>query len=153
MIEVNNKILDLELLIDDKIIKISELKFKYLILYFYPKDLTSGCSIEAKAYNDLLPEFNKLDTLVLGVSSNNKGSHSKFINKLGLNFKLVDDVDQKLGYYFDTYKEKSMYGKKYLGYVRSTFIINHNLEVLYVNYKANSSKDAITSLDFIKSLN
>lgn len=97
---------------------------KKVVLYFYPKDMTSGCTTEACDFRDSLPEFKKLDAVVLGVSPDPVKSHVKFTEKHDLNFPLLSDVDKKVVEKYGVWKEKSMYGKKYMGVERTTFIID-----------------------------
>ena len=153
MLNIGDKVEDLLLTNQNgESFKLSSVKEKYIILYFYPKDLTSGCTIEANAYNELLEEFKKEDVLVLGVSKDSAKSHLKFIDKNCLKFDLIVDENLTLNNYFDVYKEKSMYGKKYFGTVRTTFILDHDLNVLKINNKVSTKDDAKTNLDFIKNL-
>ncbi len=107
-------------------VKLSGLRGKKVVLYFYPKDDTSGCTAEACAFRDNLPRFGKLDAVVLGVSKDSLDSHRKFIKKYGLNFTLLSDEDLKAHHLYGTWKEKNMYGKKYWGTERSTFVIDEN---------------------------
>ncbi len=97
---------------------------KKVVLYFYPKDMTSGCTAEACDFRDAMPEFKKLDAVVLGVSPDPVSSHLKFAGKYDLNFPLLSDVDKKVVEKYGVWQEKSMYGKKYMGVVRTTFIID-----------------------------
>ena len=97
---------------------------KNVVIYFYPKDNTPGCTIESKAFRDALPEFQANNTVVVGVSRDSIASHCKFIEKQDLNFPLISDADESICQLFDVIKEKSMFGKKYMGIVRSTFLID-----------------------------
>ncbi len=97
---------------------------KTLVLYFYPKDNTSGCTKQAQAFRDSLDEFMAAGALVVGVSPDGVASHDKFKAKQDLNFVLVSDEDKSLCEAFGVWKEKSMYGKKYMGVERSTFLID-----------------------------
>jgi len=106
-----------------KSVKLSSLKGKQVVLYFYPKDDTTGCTIEACGFRDSIPKFDSLDAVVLGVSRDSLDSHAKFINKYSLNFILVSDEDLKAHMLYDTWKQKTLYGKKYMGTERSTFVI------------------------------
>lgn len=93
-------------------------------MYFYPKDATSGCTAEACDFRDSMKRLTKLDVRVVGVSPDGVTSHEKFITKYDLNFPLVADEDHAFCEAFDTWKEKSMYGRKYMGVERTTYIIN-----------------------------
>lgn len=97
---------------------------KRLVLYFYPKDDTSGCTSEAQQFRDHIEDFAHADAVVLGVSKDSVASHVKFRAKHSLPFNLAADVDGALCAAFDVWKEKSMYGRKYMGVERSTFLID-----------------------------
>ena len=97
---------------------------QWLVLYFYPKDSTPGCTTEGLDFNALLPKFKKLNAGVLGVSRDSVKSHDNFCTKQGFKFPLVSDADEKLCQAFDVIHEKNMYGRKVLGVVRSTFLIS-----------------------------
>ncbi|WP_024994088.1 thioredoxin-dependent thiol peroxidase [Phocaeicola paurosaccharolyticus] len=109
-----------------KEIKASDFKGKKLVLYFYPKDSTSGCTAEACNLRDNYSELRKAGYEVLGVSVDDATSHQKFISKNGLPFNLIADTDKKLVEEFGVWGEKSMYGRKYMGTFRTTFIINED---------------------------
>jgi peroxiredoxin Q/BCP len=104
--------------------KISDLKGKYIILYFYPKDNTSGCTKQACAFRDNSKKLEELNAVVVGVSPDSVKSHDGFKSKHELNFKLLSDTEKTVCEMFGVWKEKSMYGKKYMGVERSTFIIS-----------------------------
>ncbi len=95
-----------------------------LVIYFYPKDATSGCTKEGEAFRDLHAKFRKAKVQILGVSPDSIASHQKFKAKYGFPFELLSDPEQKACALFDVWKEKSMYGKKYMGVERSTFLID-----------------------------
>jgi peroxiredoxin Q/BCP len=97
---------------------------KSLVVYFYPKDNTSGCTQEGMDFAALYPEFKKAKALVLGVSPDSIASHEKFKAKMEFPFELLSDPEQKVCKLFDVIQEKSMYGRKYLGVERSTFVID-----------------------------
>ena len=97
---------------------------RWLVLYFYPKDSTPGCTTEGLDFNALLPKFKKLNATVLGVSRDSVKSHDNFCAKQGFDFALVSDGDEALCRAFDVIHEKNMYGRKVLGVVRSTFLIS-----------------------------
>jgi thioredoxin-dependent peroxiredoxin len=96
------------------------------VLYFYPKDDTPGCTKEACGFRDHLPKFDKLNIPVFGISADDEKAHAKFVKKYNLNFSLLADPDHKICEAFGTWVEKSMYGKKYFGIQRSTFVIAAN---------------------------
>lgn len=109
-----------------KEIKASDFKGKKLVLYFYPKDSTSGCTAQACNLRDNYTELKKAGYEVLGVSVDDAKSHLKFISKNELPFNLIADTDKKLVEEFGVWGEKSMYGRKYMGTLRTTFIINED---------------------------
>ena len=109
---------------DDGDISISELKGKNIVLYFYPKDDTPGCTIEAQDFTKNIDKFIDMDCVIIGVSKDSITSHCKFIEKYKIAFNLLSDVDGEVCKKFDVIKEKSMFGKKYQGIDRSTFLIN-----------------------------
>jgi peroxiredoxin Q/BCP len=104
--------------------KLADYAGQWLVLYFYPKDSTPGCTTEGLEFNALLPKFKKLGASVLGVSRDSVKSHDNFCAKQGFKFPLVSDADEKLCQAFDVIHEKNMYGRKVLGVVRSTFLIS-----------------------------
>jgi peroxiredoxin Q/BCP len=106
------------------VVTLKSLKGKQVVLYFYPKDDTSGCTKEACDFRDSLAPIKKAGAVVLGVSKDGKASHQKFIAKYGLPFALLSDEDAAVSTAYEVYKEKSMYGRKYLGIERSTFVID-----------------------------
>ena len=99
---------------------------KCVVLYFYPKDDTSGCTKQACQFRDAMPQFGKLDAVVLGVSPQDVKSKAKFAGKHDLNFPVLADLDAKVCQKYGVWQEKSMYGKKYMGIVRSTFLIDRD---------------------------
>lgn len=96
----------------------------YCVLFFYPKDMTSGCTQEACDFQDAQKELKKLKAFVLGVSKDSVESHQKFKTKYALSYSLISDPDLQLIKTFGVWKEKSLYGRKYMGIERSTFILN-----------------------------
>ena len=104
--------------------KLSDYAGQWLVLYFYPKDSTPGCTTEGIDFDALLPKFKKLNASVLGVSRDSVKSHDNFCAKQGFKFPLVSDADEALCHAFDVIHEKNMYGRKVLGVVRSTFLIS-----------------------------
>ena len=111
---------------DGKEHKLSDYRGKKVILYFYPKDNTPGCSTEACDFRDNISEINNLNAVVIGISKDNLNSHNKFIEKFNLPFLLLSDEEKVVCDLYDVIKEKNMYGKKVLGIERSTFIIDEN---------------------------
>ena len=105
-------------------VKLKDFKGKPVVLYFYPKDDTPGCTKEACAFRDRKKELEKLGAVVLGVSADDVASHGKFRDKFKLNFPLLADVDHKTAEDYGAWREKNMYGKKSMGIQRSTFLID-----------------------------
>ena len=97
---------------------------KNLVIYFYPKDNTPGCTLEGQDFRDNHKKFLKLDTEILGVSRDSIKSHENFVSKQDFSFQLLSDPDEIMCKAFDVMREKSMYGKKYIGVDRSTFLVN-----------------------------
>jgi peroxiredoxin Q/BCP len=104
--------------------RLSGLAGRNVVIYFYPRDNTSGCTKEGEAFRDLYPKFRKARTEIVGVSPDSLASHEKFKSQYGFPFELLSDAEQKICTLFDVYKEKSMYGRKYMGVERSTFLID-----------------------------
>jgi len=109
---------------DAKVISLSDLKGKPIILYFYPKDDTPGCTKEACNFRDEFPKFGKMKAEIIGVSIDSVESHKKFADKYKLPFNLLADEKKEVVEKYGVWKEKNMYGKKYMGIERTTFIIN-----------------------------
>jgi peroxiredoxin Q/BCP len=105
-------------------IALSDYAGKYVVLYFYPRDNTPGCTTQSKEFSAALPTLSALNTVVLGVSADSVASHDKFVDKQGLEIPLLSDEDNQLCDAFGVWTEKNMYGKKFMGIVRSTFLIN-----------------------------
>ena len=113
-------------------VKLSSYKGRKIVLYFYPKDDTPGCTTEACNFRDGIAEIEKQGAMVLGVSADSVDSHKKFKNKFELNFPLLSDPDKKMIESYGVWKEKSMYGKKYMGIERTTFIIDENGKISHI---------------------
>jgi peroxiredoxin Q/BCP len=120
---------------------------KKVILYFYPKDNTSGCTIEAKDFTCLQSEYNEKGYTIIGVSRDSVKSHLSFINKQDLGLLLLSDENEELVKAFDVLKEKSMYGKKYMGIERSTFILDENGKIVKEYRKVKAKDHAQKVLD------
>ena len=111
---------------DGKIVSLSDYKGKKVILYFYPKDDTPGCTKESCAFRDGIDEIHDIGADVIGVSGDSVESHKKFVKKYSLNFPLLSDESKKMLQAYGVWKEKSLYGRKFMGIERTTFIINGN---------------------------
>jgi peroxiredoxin Q/BCP len=124
-VEVDDKAPDFSLPADGGgKISLRALKGKPVVLYFYPKDDTSGCTAEACAFRDALPDFSKVKAQVIGISRDSVASHDKFKQKYKLPFPLASDEDGKVCEAYGVWVEKSMYGRKYMGIERATFLID-----------------------------
>jgi peroxiredoxin Q/BCP len=111
---------------DGKKVSLKDFLGKKVVLYFYPKDNTPGCTKEACDFRDTFPKFEKSNAVILGVSPDTPESHKKFIEKHNLNFTLLSDTKKKVLEKYGVWKEKSMYGRKYMGVERTTVIIDEN---------------------------
>lgn len=114
----------------DGTVKLSDLKGQNVILYFYPKDDTPGCTKEACAFQENLPHFKTNEAVIIGVSKDTTAKHDKFKAKYNLDFTLASDEDGAVCEAYGTWVEKSMYGKKYMGIERSTFLIGQDGKIL-----------------------
>jgi len=108
----------------NKTIELKALRGQNVVIYFYPKDSTPGCTLEGQDFRDLHANFRRQKTLLLGVSRDSLASHEKFLEKQQLPFDLISDADESLCRHFDVIHEKTLYGKKFMGIVRSTFLID-----------------------------
>ncbi|MBR4420902.1 MAG: thioredoxin-dependent thiol peroxidase [Erysipelotrichaceae bacterium] len=109
---------------DGNAVSLKDFRGQKVILYFYPKDMTSGCTKQACGFAELYPQFREKDAVVLGVSKDSVASHKKFEEKYGLPFRLLSDEGLDVIKAYDVWKEKSNYGKKYMGIVRTTYLID-----------------------------
>ncbi len=107
-----------------KTVQLKALRGKHVILYFYPKDATPGCTQEGQDFRDLYNKFRRRDAVIFGVSRDSLESHEKFKEKHEFPFELISDPDEKLCRKFDVIKEKNLYGRKFMGIERSTFLID-----------------------------
>ena len=103
---------------------LADYKGQKIVIYFYPRDNTPGCTSEGEDFRDNYKSFKKKNTIIFGVSKDSLKSHESFKNKFNFPFELISDPDEKVCKIFDVIKEKSMYGKKYMGIERTTFLIN-----------------------------
>ena len=125
MLKAGDKAPDFSLISDEgKNVSLKDLKGKKIILYFYPKDDTSGCTKEACSFRDNIKIINKRNAVVIGVSKDDMKSHQKFKKKYDLPFTLLSDENLDMLKKYDVWKEKSMYGRKYMGIERTTYIID-----------------------------
>lgn len=125
MIELNQPVPDFSApSTSNRLFKLSEHQGQNVVIYFYPKDNTSGCTTESQNFRDFYDEFQALNTIIVGVSRDSLRSHENFKAKHQLPFELIADPDETLSRAFDVIKLKSLYGKQYLGIERSTFLID-----------------------------
>ena len=138
---------------DGNVIKLSQFgNTKNVVLYFYPKDDTTGCTIEARQFTELAAAFTALDTVVIGVSKDSCESHQAFIDKYGLNVKLLADTSGELCHSYGVWQEKEKNGEKKMGIVRSTFIINKDGALHDVMYGVNADGHALEILEKIRQM-
>ncbi len=137
---------------DGKSYTLSDFIGKKIVLYFYPKDKTSGCTLQAQGYRDLQDEFKSLNTVILGISRDGVKSHSGFIEKEALNFLLLSDKDKLYHEAFQVLKPKKMYGKDVIGVIRSTFIFNEQGELIHSLRAVKAEQDPFEVLEYLKKL-
>ena len=136
----------------DTTVRLLEFKGRKLILFFYPKDDTPGCTREGEGFRDHYKKFKKLNTEIFGVSKDSMDSHEKFKSKFQFPFELISDPDEELCKIFDVIREKNMYGKKYMGIERSTFVIDEKGKLLKEWRKVKVPGHVEEVLEFVKSL-
>ena len=125
MLQIGDPAPDFELLSDEnQPIRLSDLRGRRVVIYFYPKDDTSGCTTQACGFRDAYPSIEEKNALVLGISPDDEKSHRKFKTKYDLPFTLLVDAEHTVAEAYGVWQEKSMYGKKYMGIVRSHFVVD-----------------------------
>ncbi len=137
----------------DKTLRLKDLRGQNVVLYFYPKDSTPGCTQEGLDFKELHTKFRRHKTVILGVSRDSIASHEKFKAKQGFPFDLLSDPDEKLCRQFDVIHEKSLYGKKFMGVVRSTFLIDKDGKLREEWRKVKVKGHAEEVLDRVRMLN
>ncbi len=122
---------------DNKLVSLKDLMGKWVLVYFYPKDDTPGCTIEACILKDNLPSFEKSNAVILGISTDSIQSHKKFHTKYFLNFDLLSDTNKEIVHAYGVWQEKKFMGKTYMGIARTSFLINPQgkIEKIYSNVK------------------
>lgn len=151
MIKIGNPVPPLSgTVTDGSELSLPSLQGRWVVVYFYPKDSTPGCTTEAKDFRDLYPEFEKRNATVVGVSRDALKSHAKFTDKHDLPFPLVSDPDETWCKAFDVIHEKNLYGKLHMGIVRSTFLINPDGKLAAEWRKVRVRDHARTVLDAIE---
>lgn len=146
MNKLTKETLDIELQDKNGIpVKLSDFIGKYVVLYFYPKDDTPGCTLEACSFRDANDEIKAMGVEVLGVSKDDVKSHQKFSKKYHLNFNILSDPEKLLNQAFGVWQEKKFMGRKYMGTARTTFIINPSGEIVkeFQNVKPNGHSEEI----------
>jgi len=143
MLEVGTKAPSFELPDQDgKMHKLEDYRGQKVILYFYPKDNTSGCTKQACGFSERYPQFREKGAVVLGVSKDTVASHKKFEEKYGLAFTLLADPERKVIEAYDVWKEKKLYGKVSMGVVRTTYLIDEEGIIVRANDKVKAAEDA-----------
>ena len=144
-INIGKKIKDITITTTDNKNKLSDYLNKNLILYFYPRDMTPGCTTESIEFNENISKIKRAGWNVVGVSRDTIKSHLKFIDKHSFKFPLISDEDEKACNMFDVIKEKSLYGRKYMGIDRSTFLVSTDLKIinLWRNVKVKGHVDEV----------
>ena len=137
---------------DGKTISLANLKGKPIVLYFYPKDDTSGCTKEACNFRDEFPKFGKMKAEIIGVSADSIESHKKFAEKYKLPFNLLSDEKKEMVKKYGVWKEKNMYGRKYMGIVRTTFIIDASGKISNIFPKVKVDKHNQEVMEALKEL-
>ncbi|MGN0628589.1 MAG: thioredoxin-dependent thiol peroxidase [Oscillospiraceae bacterium] len=135
---------------DGSTVRLSDFRGKKVILYFYPKDNTPGCTRQACAFAGSYEEFKKLDAVVIGISKDSAESHRKFAEKYGLPFILLSDPEHKVIEEYGVWQEKKLYGKVSMGVVRSTYIIDENGLIEKVMPKVKPDTNAAEILEYLK---
>ena len=131
-------------------VKLEDFAGQYVVLYFYPKDDTPGCTIQANDFTAMADQFNQHNTVVIGVSRDDCQSHIAFIEKFDLKLILLADTDGELCAQFDVLQEKDVGGQKRMGIVRSTFVVNPQGQLIYVEYGVDPKGHADKILQLIK---
>ncbi|MFH5837049.1 peroxiredoxin [Proteiniclasticum sp. C24MP] len=151
MVKLHEKAPDFTLMgSDNKKHSLSDYKGRKVILYFYPRDNTPGCTLEAESFRDHNEAIRDENAVIIGVSRDSLASHDKFITKLDLPFVLLSDEDSEASALYDVLTEKNMYGKKSIGIQRSTFIIDEEGIVIYENRKVKAEGHAEEIIEFLK---
>lgn len=153
MLKVGDKAPDFKLMNqDEKEVSLSDFLGKKVVLYFYPKDNTPGCTSQACGFRDINEELESMDVKLLGVSKDKVTSHQKFIEKYGLNFDLLADPDKQVHEMYGVLKEKKMYGKLTLGTSRDTFIIDEEGNIIEIFKGVKAADNPFDVLDYLKKM-
>ena len=153
MVKINEKIKDFEILLTgNKKAKLSDYQDKYLVLYFYPKASTPGCTTESCDFTELFPKFSQSNANILGVSKDTLKRQENFKEKYNFAFDLIADTEEEICNYFEVIQEKKNYGKTYMGIVRSTFVIDPDGKLIKHWDKIRVKGHAQEVYEFIESL-
>ena len=135
---------------DSNIHSLSEINSDYVLVYFYPKDSTPGCTIEAQEFSKDIEEFNKLNTTIIGISGGDEKSKTKFCEKHDLKILLLSDTDFSVSNNYGVYGEKSFLGRKYMGISRWTFVLNKDHKIIKIYDKVKPAEHSQEVLEFIR---
>ena len=152
MVEVGEKAPDFDLATDDGRIRLAQLRGKPVVVYFYPKDDTSGCTTEARDFTALYPEFQAAGAEVIGISPDSAASHGKFRKKHELAVQLAADEDKAVAEAYGVWVEKSMYGRKYMGVERTTLLIGADGRIVNIWRKVKVPGHAAAVLEAVHAL-
>ncbi len=137
----------------ERLVKLEDFRGKWVVLYFYPKDNTAGCTVEALEFTAAIDSFNKLNAIVIGISPDSSKSHAKFIEKQNLKVLLLSDPNHEMLENYGVWQEKSMYGRKYMGVQRSTVLIDPQGTIKYIWPKVKAKGHAAEVQQQIATLN
>ncbi|MDD9899517.1 MAG: thioredoxin-dependent thiol peroxidase [Alphaproteobacteria bacterium] len=137
----------------DNKVSLKDFKGENIVLYFYPKDNTPGCTVEACGFRDALPRFKRQNTRIVGVSKDSVASHCKFVEKFELSFPLISDEEGKICESYGTWVEKKLYGRTYMGIERATFLIDTEGKIAQIWRKVKVKNHVEDVLDAVKKLN
>ena len=151
--KIGQELKNFEFIIDDsKSLSEKELKGQKILIYFYPKDDTPGCTVEAIDFSSLKKKFENLNTFIIGISKDSIKKHKKFTQKHNLNITLASDESGLITEKFGVWVEKSMYGKKYMGIERSTFLFDENLKLIKIWEKVKVKNHALEVYNYIQEI-
>jgi len=151
MLKVGDMAPDFELPADDgSTVKLSDFRGKRVVVYFYPKDDTSGCTVQACGFRDQYPIIEEKNAVVLGISPDGIQSHQKFKTKYNLPFTLLADENHTAAEAYGVWQEKSMYGKKYFGIVRSHFVVDEEGKLVDIQVKVSPTDSVVKALALLR---
>ena len=153
MLSINSPAPDIKLSTDEDFFSLNEFKGKHIVVFFFPRADTSGCTSEAIAFSELKVEFDKLDSIIIGISKDTQLKQKKFKQKYNLNCILGSDAETNVCEKYGVWVEKSMYGRKYMGIQRSTFLIDKKGIINFIWEKVKVPGHAENVLERIKTLN